>query len=167
MKRILTAILMAIVLTPAMTFSKPLESVIKKTDMRVFSYVATYNRADFLKDPDVAKALIAIMPKAQINGLAAKMRVGPPMDYVRGYVVASGCDKTQCANKEAQVWYNLGNKSAIVMIKNGGVYTIYTTTTDWWMLPQALKAKIMDSPYFDKMPANVKLIKPKPAAPAK
>ncbi len=152
---------------PAFANAKPKDSVIKKTDLPIFEYVATYNKADFLKEPDVAKAINVVMPKTASFGLYNKLRVGPPIDYIRGYVVASGCMQTTCAKNEAQVWYNLGNKSAIVMVKSGGVFSVYAGNVDWWTLPQAFKAKILDGPGFDRAPANVKMVKIKPPTPSK
>lgn len=148
---------------PILVHAKPKDSVIKKADMAIFSYVATYNKADFLKEPDVVKAINAVMTKAQSTGLEKKLRVGPPIDYIRGYVVASGCMQTACAKNEAQVWYNLGNKSAIIMVKNGGMFSVYAGNAEWWTLPQAFKAKILDGPSFDRAPGNVKMVRNKPA----
>ncbi len=165
MKLNLSALVVTIAcILPIGVQAKPKESVIKKADMPIFEYVATYNKADFLKEPDVSKAIGAVMTKGQSTGLETKLRVGPPIDYIRGYVVASGCMQTACAKNEAQVWYNLGNKSAIVMVKNGGVYSVYAGNVEWWTLPQAFKAKILDGPGFDRAPANVKMVKIKPPA---
>jgi hypothetical protein len=154
--------LMPVNFTPMITNARPLESVIKKQDLRVFSYVATYNARDFMRDPDVMRAINLVVPKSQIKNVDLRMNARSPIDFISGYVVAYGCMQNACGSQEAMIWYNLGDKTAIVTTMVGGKYVIYAGYYNWWTLPLPLRARIIDNPSFERQPASVKLVRPTP-----
>lgn len=148
-----------LLLIPNILQAQAIESAIAKKDAPLFAFVGKYGNAKFLNNPIVWKAVSSVVPKNLQKMIEPRLSVQPPIYYYDNFIITSGCLPHACGADEAQVWFNIDEKSAIVVLMIDGNTTIYSKDYEWQTLPLSLKARLGDIASIQVQPNYIKVVK--------
>lgn len=120
------------------------------------SLIGTYHTGEVLDDPMVTAALARLVPDAPRVAISRNLQVAGPVDFIAGYLVLSGNAPHAGGEDEAQVWLKVYDGSAIVVLTQGGMRTLYADEDRYSYLPKVLRAQLATRPddlLADKPPA--------------
>ncbi len=159
LKNIIASSLIVFSIAPNLASAQKIESAISKKDASLFNYVNKYDNSGFIKNPIVWKAVSSVVPANLQKFIAQNLNVQPPIYYYDNFIIASGCKPHSCSSDEAEVWFDIGSKNAIVILLIDGNYSVYTKDYEWETLPLLIKAKLTDYEKLRPQPANIKVFK--------
>jgi hypothetical protein len=109
-------------------------------------FIGTYRIQEVLDDPMAAAALARLVPEAARAAIPRNLQVAGPVDFISGYLVLSGNAPHAGGEDEAQVWLKVYDGSAIVVLVQGGVRTLYAAESRYSYLPRVLRAELAAPP---------------------
>lgn len=159
LKNLIATSLIFLSIAPNLANAQKIESGIAKKDAVFFNYVNKYDNTGFIKNPVVWKAIASVVPPDLQKSVLPRLSVQPPIYYYDNFIIASGCKPHSCGSDEAEVWFDIGSKNAIVILLIDGNYSVYTKDYEWETLPLLIKAKLTDYEKLRPQPANIKVFK--------
>jgi|GEM_PF-3424870 len=108
--------------------------------------IGTYRLDDVLADPEVAATLARLVPEEARARIPLNLQVAGPIDFISGYLVLSGNAPHAGGEEEAQLWLKVYDGSALVVLTQSGVRTLYADMERYSYLPKALRAQLAASP---------------------
>jgi len=107
---------------------------------RLAPLIGTYRQDKVLADPDVAGALVALLPPETLPTVGQNLQVAAPIDFIAGHLVLSGNRAHRGGEEMASVWLSVYDGTAKVLLLHEGTLTLFAVAERYEYLPLALRS---------------------------
>lgn len=113
---------------------------------RLSPLIGTYHQDKVFADPEVARALAALLPPDTLPLVRQNLEVAAPIDFISGHLVLSGNRAHHGGEEMAWVWLSVYDGSAKVILLHQGVLALFAVAERYEYLPISLRSMVAAPP---------------------